>query len=81
MRIGRVRVESHAPGRTLHFEQSLHVGRRLERYPAGRRMDFDESPPEAIATAIAEEIGGEVDYRPVESDGAARAATLIAEMP
>ena len=30
--------------------------------------------------AIAEEIGREVDYRPVETDGAARAARLIAEL-
>jgi hypothetical protein len=33
-----------------------------------------------IADAIAEEIGREVEYRPVESDGAARAAKLIAEL-
>ena len=30
--------------------------------------------------AIADEIGREVDYRPVETDGAARAAALIAEL-
>ena len=28
-----------------HFEQNFHVHHRLERYGAGRRMDFDESPP------------------------------------
>ena len=43
-------------------------------------MDFDSSPPEAIAAAIAQEIGREVDYLPVATDGAARAATLIAEL-
>jgi UDP-N-acetylglucosamine:LPS N-acetylglucosamine transferase len=63
-----------------HFEQNFHVRHRLERYRAGRRMDFDDSPPEAIAHAIAQEIGREVDYRPVASDGAARAAALIAEL-
>ena len=63
-----------------HFEQNFHVRHRLERYGAGRCMDFDDSPPEAIAEAIAAEIGRDVDYRPVASDGAARAATLIAEM-
>jgi pimeloyl-ACP methyl ester carboxylesterase len=63
-----------------HFEQNFHVRHRLERYGAGRCMDFDESPPEAITDAIAEEIGREVDYRAVETDGAARAATLIAEL-
>ena len=37
-----------------HFEQNFHVRHRLERYGAGRRMDFDDSPPERIAAAIAE---------------------------
>jgi hypothetical protein len=43
-------------------------------------MDYDNSPPEQIAQAIAQEIGREVDYRDVESDGAARAAGHIAEL-
>jgi UDP:flavonoid glycosyltransferase YjiC (YdhE family) len=63
-----------------HFEQNFHVRHRLERYGAGRRMDFEESTPELIAAAISDEIGREVDYRPVETDGAARAATRIAEL-
>jgi pimeloyl-ACP methyl ester carboxylesterase len=63
-----------------HFEQNFHVRHRLERYGAGHRMDFDESPPDAIAEAIAVEIGREVSYRPVETDGAARAAARIAEL-
>jgi len=63
-----------------HFEQNFHVRHRLERYRAGRRMDFDDSSPEAIAHAIAQEIGRNVEYRPVASDGAARAATTIAEL-
>jgi predicted glycosyltransferase len=63
-----------------HFEQNFHVRHRLDRYRAGRCMDFDDSTPERIAAAIAEEIGREIDYRPVEADGARRAAALIAEM-
>ena len=63
-----------------HFEQNFHVRHRLERYRAGRCMDIASSSPEAIAAAIAEEIGREVDYRPVETDGARRAAQRIAEM-
>jgi pimeloyl-ACP methyl ester carboxylesterase/predicted glycosyltransferase len=63
-----------------HFEQNVHVAHRLERYGAGRRMDFDADGPEEIATALAEEIGREVDYRPVDAGGAARAAALIAEL-
>ncbi|MFL5727531.1 MAG: glycosyltransferase [Chloroflexota bacterium] len=63
-----------------HFEQNRHVRHRLDRYGAGRYMAFDESPPEVIAEAIADEIDRPVGYRPVESDGAARAAALIAEV-
>jgi predicted glycosyltransferase len=63
-----------------HFEQNFHVRHRLERYGAGRVMDFETDGPAEIAQAIAEEIGREVDYLPVERDGAARAAALIAEL-
>jgi predicted glycosyltransferase len=63
-----------------HFEQNRHVVHRLKRYGAGRRMDFATSTPEVLAEAIAAEIDGPVDYRPVETDGAARAARLIAEL-
>jgi len=63
-----------------HFEQNFHVRHRLERYRAGRRMDYDESQPEQIAAAIAREIGHQVDYRDVETDGAGRAARHIAEL-
>jgi pimeloyl-ACP methyl ester carboxylesterase len=63
-----------------HFEQNFHVRHRLARYGSGRCMDFDTASPDTIAEAIAEEIGRPVDYRPVETDGAARAAALIADL-
>jgi pimeloyl-ACP methyl ester carboxylesterase/predicted glycosyltransferase len=63
-----------------HFEQNFHVRHRLARYEAGRPMDFDAADADTIAVAISEEIGRDVDYRPVEVDGAARAATLLAEL-
>jgi predicted glycosyltransferase len=63
-----------------HFEQTIHVRHRLERHGAGRRMDFEAAPPPVIANAIAEEIGREVAYRPVPADGAARAASMLAEL-
>jgi pimeloyl-ACP methyl ester carboxylesterase/predicted glycosyltransferase len=63
-----------------HFEQNFHVRHRLQRYGSGHCMDFEESTPDVIAAAIAEEIGRPVDYRPVESDGAARAAAAIGEL-
>jgi predicted glycosyltransferase len=63
-----------------HFEQNRHVRHRLERYRAGRFMDYDASPPEVIAEAIVAELGRPVASLPVESDGAARAAALIAPL-
>src|SRR5262249_4420706 len=63
-----------------HFEQNRHVAHRLDRHGAGRRMSFADSPSDVIAAAIAQEIGREVDYRPVPADGAARAAASIAEL-
>ena len=63
-----------------HFEQNLHVRHRLERYRAGRCMDYQTAGPADIAAAIASEIGREVDYLPVATDGAARAAALLADL-
>jgi predicted glycosyltransferase len=63
-----------------HFEQNFHVRHRLERYGAGRIMDFDTDGPSEIARAIAEEIGREVAYLPVDGTGAARAAAAIGEL-
>jgi UDP:flavonoid glycosyltransferase YjiC (YdhE family) len=63
-----------------HFEQNFHVRHRLERYRAGRCMDYATASSADIADAIASEIGRETDYRPVATDGAARAAALLAEL-
>ena len=48
-----------------HFEQNLHVHHRLQRYHAGTRLDYQNSPPDTIATAIAQHIDHHVDYQPV----------------
>jgi pimeloyl-ACP methyl ester carboxylesterase/predicted glycosyltransferase len=63
-----------------HFEQNFHVRHRLDRYRAGRRMDFDLATPEAIADAISQEIGRSVHYEDLEPDCARRAAAAIAEL-
>src|SRR6202012_1872182 len=39
-----------------HFEQNFHVRHRLERYQAGRGMDYKNNPPADIAEAIATQI-------------------------
>ncbi len=63
-----------------HFEQNFHVRHRLQQYGAGQMLDFEQATPDTIAEMIKQEIGRQVDYRPVEHDGATRAATLIAEL-
>jgi predicted glycosyltransferase len=63
-----------------HFEQNFHVRHRLQRYRAGRCMDYDTATPADIAAAIAIEIGRSVDYRQVAADGAARAAAMLADL-
>jgi len=63
-----------------HFEQNHHVRARLARYRAGRQMDYGEIDPDSLAAAISQELGREVDYMDVETDGATRAAAMIAEL-
>ncbi|PVZ11687.1 alpha/beta hydrolase [Actinomycetospora cinnamomea] len=63
-----------------HFEQQYHVRHRLDRHGAGRRLDYAGADPDVVAEAIATEIGRPVRYRDVETDGAARAADLLAEL-
>jgi len=63
-----------------HFEQNVHVRHRLDRYGAGRCMDFATAGTDEIAAAFEEELRRPVTYAPVQSDGAAKAAALIAEV-
>jgi UDP-N-acetylglucosamine:LPS N-acetylglucosamine transferase len=64
-----------------HFEQNFHVRHRLDRYGAGRCLRYAEaSDPAALAEALVAEASHEVEYRPVETDGAARAAAMLAEL-
>ena len=63
-----------------HFEQNFHVRHRLDRYRAGRCLDYADTVPDVLARAMADEIARPVSYRPVETDGAARAAASLAEL-
>ncbi|MGE3287887.1 MAG: glycosyltransferase [Pseudonocardia sp.] len=64
-----------------HFEQQVHVPQRLARYGAGHRTDYATTrDPQALAAALAAQIDRPVDYRPVETDGAARTAAMLAEL-
>ena len=63
-----------------HFEQCVHVRRRLFNYGADNSVDYHETSPDALATRALEVMHRPVRYRPVETDGAARAAARIAQV-
>jgi predicted glycosyltransferase len=63
-----------------HFEQNFHVPHRLNRYGAGRRMDYATADPHAVAAAIVEELGRVPTWRAVETVGAARVAAHLSEL-
>ena len=63
-----------------HFEQNFHVAHRLDRYGAGRRLEFATATPDTIAEAMLAELKAARRPRPVEADGAARAARMLADL-
>jgi pimeloyl-ACP methyl ester carboxylesterase/predicted glycosyltransferase len=64
-----------------HFEQNFHVRHRLDRYGAGHCLPYEEAiDPDALAATITKEVGRTVTYRPVATDGAARAAALLSAL-
>ncbi|NYE18670.1 glycosyltransferase [Microbacterium immunditiarum] len=63
-----------------HFEQNIHVRHRLGRYGSGCCIRYHETDATVLADAIVSEVGTKPRYRPVETDGAARAAALLAEL-
>lgn len=63
-----------------HFEQNFHVRTRLDRYNAGQFLDYQNTDPDALAASIATNIGRQVQYRDVETDGAKNAARTIGDL-
>ena len=65
---------------TILLLTSWAIVHRLAQYGAGRYMDYEEAEPETLAAEIAAELAHLVSYRPVETDGAGRAAACLAEL-
>jgi len=63
-----------------HFEQRIHVARRLDRLGAGIRLDYDGTSAEALGAMILDRLGKPVHSAPVPTDGTERAARLLAEL-
>ena len=63
-----------------HFEQEVHVTRRLERHGAGIRMRFSETSPHDLADMIATHVGTEVTYKAIPVGGAQRLADVAKDL-
>jgi pimeloyl-ACP methyl ester carboxylesterase/predicted glycosyltransferase len=63
-----------------HFEQQLHVRHRLQRHGAWACIDYADATPDALAETVARTLATPVNYHPVPSDGASRAAELISTL-
>jgi len=64
-----------------HFEQQYHVRTRLDRYNAGHHLTYAEaSDPHVLAEAIAKQLTQPVNYHPVPTNGATRAAELLDQL-
>jgi pimeloyl-ACP methyl ester carboxylesterase/predicted glycosyltransferase len=63
-----------------HFEQCVHVRRRLTNYQADRSLEYATLDPGTLAERALAAMHEPVRYRPVETDGARRAALRIAQV-
>ncbi|NLD55033.1 MAG: alpha/beta fold hydrolase [Burkholderiaceae bacterium] len=63
-----------------HFEQCVHVRRRLANYRADRSVEHADLDPRSLAEQALAAMHTPVEYQSVETDGAARAARRIARV-
>jgi pimeloyl-ACP methyl ester carboxylesterase/predicted glycosyltransferase len=63
-----------------HFEQCVHVRRRLANYGADNAVDYHALSPQALAERALAKMHAPVRYTPVEVGGAARAARDIGDV-
>jgi len=60
-----------------HWEQQIHVCGRLDRHKAGVRMRYSETTPQTLAETAIQNMGKEVAYPPIKTNGVEQAAMLI----
>jgi predicted glycosyltransferase len=63
-----------------HCEQENYVAGRLARHRAGVRMKLSETSPQKLTDKVVSNIGKEVDYASIPTDGAQKAARCIAQL-
>ncbi len=60
-----------------HFGQELIGAEKTRRHQAGIKMTYSRTTPQSLAEQVISNIGKEVNYKPIPTDGAKRAAELI----
>ena len=60
-----------------HCEQQLYIADRLARHQAGIKMFYSQTSPELLAEKVIENIGKDVHFQHIPTDGAQKAAELI----
>ncbi|KAA1422667.1 alpha/beta fold hydrolase [Mumia zhuanghuii] len=64
-----------------HFEQNVHVPQRLAQYGAGRRLAYEDAvDPDQLTAALLAELRTVPAGPAVETDGADRAAAMLADL-
>jgi UDP-N-acetylglucosamine:LPS N-acetylglucosamine transferase len=64
-----------------HCEQVYHVAHRLNRYRAGRRLDYHATTVETLAEVALDTMGADTSgYLPYDPGAAGRAAALMVEL-
>ena len=60
-----------------HFEQQVHVANRLARHQAGIKMAYSKTTPKSLGEQVIANLGKEVTYPPIPTDGARKAAEVM----
>jgi len=63
-----------------HCEQEVNVAPRIARHRAGIRMTCSETTPQLLAEKVISNLGKEVSYKSIPTDGTRKAAQLIGEL-
>ena len=63
-----------------HCEQEVNVAGRLGRHKAGVKMVYSRTTPVSLAEKVISNLGKEVTYTPITTNGAQKAAQLISQL-
>jgi UDP:flavonoid glycosyltransferase YjiC (YdhE family) len=63
-----------------HFEQRIHVAGRVARHGAGVELLYSETGPESLADMVVANLGRELNYPPIPTDGASKAADILTRL-